>query len=381
MAVVLNILIALLFAIIVFNFGAYNVLLKLIARFKKVDHVTDTDLTPNVTILIAAYNEADVLREKLTNTLSLEYPTDCLEILLVSDGSTDHTDQIVKDFEDKGVQFIANPINQGKATALNIGMDKITSDIVILSDANVMYEKDVVHKLVRHFADDSIGAVSGKVVLLNEGLSYSDAENAYYSVEHNIQQLESDTGNLIGADGAMYALRRKLFRPLAPDTLLDDFVLSMGVIQQGHRLIFDAQALGYEKNLAEIASEYNRKVRIVAGGMQSLQRKTSWPPRRQTLTKLKFICHKIMRWIMGPVIVLFCALLLLRSFISNNFIIILCSITVVVGIVLFPVLTKLFPSLLNFRIFSLFHYLLMMIKASIVGCYKGLVSGQQVRWR
>lgn len=381
MAIVLNTLVILLLAIIVFNFGAYTVLLKLIAQFKKIDHVTDSNFTPSVTVLIAAYNEADVLREKLNNSLSLEYPEDYLNILLVSDGSTDQTEQIVKEFEDKGITFIANPINQGKATALNMGMDSITSDIVILSDANVMYETNVVRKLVRHFADDSIGAVSGKVVLLNEGLSYSDAENAYYSVEHNIQQLESDTGNLIGADGAMYAIRRELFRPLAPDTLLDDFVLSMGVIQQGRRLIFDAQALGYEKNLAEMASEYNRKVRIVAGGMQSLQRKTAWPPRRQTLTKLKFICHKIMRWIIGPVIVLFLTLLLIRCFISNNFFIILCCSLIFLCFIGFPILTKLFPSLLRFRVFSLFHYLLMMIKASMVGCYKGLVSGQQVRWR
>ena len=122
-------------------------------------------------------------------------------------------------------------------------MQSISSDIVVLSDANVMYQEDAIRNLVRHFSDSNIGAVSGKVVLVNDGLSYSASEDAYYSVEHNIQQLESNTGNLIGADGAMYAIRRELFRPLQKDTLLDDFVLSMGVIQQGKRLIFDGLSL------------------------------------------------------------------------------------------------------------------------------------------
>jgi len=268
--IVINLLLVILFCMIVANFGVYSLLLKAIARFRKIDHKIDPTYSPSVSLLIAAYNEGEFLQQKLENTLALDYPQEHFNIVLVSDGSTDNTNEVARQFESRG-----------------------------------MYEKDAIRKLVRHFSDTDIGAVSGKVVLLNEELSYSDAENTYYSVEHTIQQLESQTGNLIGADGAMYAIRRELFRPLQSDTLLDDFVLSMGVIQQGKRLIFDSEALGYEKNLAEIDSEFNRKVRIVAGGIQSLKRKTSWPPKGQTLTSVKYFFHKIIRWIIGPVIVAF----------------------------------------------------------------------------
>ena len=299
--------------------------------------------------------------------------------MVVSDGSSDDTDEIVKSFENRGIKLIVNSVNSGKATALNNGMQRITSDIVVLSDANVMYQRKAIRNLVRHFADPVIGAVSGKVVLLNEGLSYSDAENTYYLVEHNIQQLESNTGNLIGADGAMYALRRELFRPLQKDTLLDDFVLSMGVIQQGRRLIFDSQALGFEKNVAEIDSEYNRKVRIVAGGIQSLRRKTVWPPHGNFLTALKFTCHKIMRWFIGPVIILFVALTILSGMLTGNYFLPLIACGLALSCPLLYGITRLFPSLQQIRIISITNYLTMMVKASVVG-YKALTS-QQVSWR
>lgn len=321
-----------------------------------------------------------MLREKLENCLELDYPEELLDIVVVSDGSTDSTEGIVKEFESRGIRLLVNEVNQGKATALNNGIENITSSIVVLSDANVMYQRDGIRNLVRHFADDNIGAVSGKVVLLNEGLSYSDGEDAYYAVEHNIQQLESNTGNLIGADGAMYALRRELYRPLLADTLLDDFVLSMGVIQQHKRLIFDPQALGFEKNTAEIASEFNRKVRIVAGGIQSLQRKTVWPPQGNALTALKLTCHKVMRWIIGPVIVLFFVLTFLLGLLTGHWLLVFLPIATALCVPAVHILNGFFPHLRNNRLVKLSTYRLVMVNASLVGCYKALTS-RKISWR
>ncbi len=381
MAVTLvHVLLVLLAFIIVFNFGAYSVLLRIIASFRKVEHQIDPGHTPSVTLLIAAYNEGEVLHEKLLNSLALDYPEGLLDIVVVSDGSTDNTDEIARSFESRGVKLIVNPVNSGKATALNNGMSQIQSDIVVLSDANVIYQLSAIRHLVRHFVDPSIGAVSGKVVLLNEGLSYSDAENAYYLVEHNIQQLESNTGNLIGADGAMYALRRELFRPLKKDTLLDDFVLSMGVIQQHKRLIFDSQALGFEQNIAEIESEYTRKVRIVAGGIQCLRRKTVWPPRGHFLTALKFTCHKILRWFIGPVIVLFIALSIVSGMLTGNHFLAILVCGLALCCPMLQLLVNLFPGLKQIRVVSLCTYVTVMLKASVVGCYKAFAS-QQISWR
>lgn len=379
--VLINLSLVILFLAILLNFGGYTALLRGVTLFRKVDHEINEMYLPEVTILIAAYNEEAVIQEKLQNSVALDYPVDLLRIMVVSDGSQDNTNEIVEQFDSPLVELIAVQQNKGKASALNQGMEKISSEIVLLSDANVMYQEDAIRKLVRHFSDDTIGAVSGMVVLLNEGLSYSDAENSYYSVEHNIQQLESDTGNLIGADGAMYAIRRDLFRPLKKDTLLDDFVLSMGVIQQRKRLVFDAQALGYEKNLAEMDSEFTRKVRIVAGGMQCLKRKTVWPPRGHILTATKLTCHKILRWFIGPMLLLFIGLLLLRGLIANDTTSLVLAAASIAGLLTLQLVPAKFPSLLNFKLFNILNYLNTMIKASVVGCYKGLASNQKIRWR
>lgn len=378
--IIIDFLLVLLACVIAFNFGAYSILLRIIAKFKQVDHQIDHNHTPSVTVLIAAYNEGLVLKEKLENCLKLDYPNHLLSIIVVSDGSTDNTNEIAAEFEQQGVKLIVNPENSGKATALNNGIKQVSSDIVVLSDANVMYQSDAIRKLVRHFADSEIGAVSGKVVLLNDGLSYSVAEKTYYSVEHNIQQLESKTGNLIGADGAMYAIRKNLFRPLQKDTLLDDLVLSMGVIQQNKRLIFDPTAMGFEKNLAELGSEYKRKVRIVAGGIQSLKRKTVWPPQGQSLTALKFTCHKVLRWIIGPVFVLFIALTFLHGLVTGNSVLMVFTCLVALCCPVIQVVTRFFPSLLQIRLISICNYLMVMLRASVVGCYKALFH-QQVSWR
>ncbi len=378
--VLVNGLLVLLGFIIVFNFGAYTLLLEVIARFRQVEHQIDPEHTPSVTLLIAAFNEERVLKEKLQNSLAIDYPANLLEIIVVSDGSSDNTNGIATAFADRGVKLIINPVNSGKATALNIGMSQIKSDITVLSDANVFYQHDAVRNLVRHFADQSIGAVSGKVVLLNEGLSYSHAENTFYEVEHNLQQLESNTGNLIGADGALYALRRELFRPLLKDTLLDDFVLSMGVIQQGKRLIFDPQALGFEQNRSEIHSEYKRKVRIVAGGIQSLKRKTAWPPRGHFLTALKLTCHKINRWFLGPAILLFIALTIISGALTGDYVLPIITCLVALSFPLVSFVSQQFPAIQKQSVIGICNYLTVMVMASIVGCYKGL-SNKKVSWR
>jgi len=377
---VINLLLFILFCMIVANFGVYSLLLKIIARFKNVDHKIDQAYRPTVSLLIAAYNEGEFLEQKLTNTLELDYPKDLFNIVLVSDGSTDNTNEVARQFESRGVTVIINSPNQGKATALNVGMGHINSDIVVLSDANVIYQRSAIRKLVRNFADPDIGAVSGKVVLLNDGLSYSDAENTYYSVEYKLQQLESSTGNLIGADGAMYAIRRELFRPLPEDTLLDDLVLSMGVVQQERRLIYDPHALGFEQNNSELDLEYNRKVRIVAGGIQSLKRKTVWPPNPYGLTALKFTCHKVMRWIIGPVIILFLALSVLLGMLTGNYLLAIVATGAALSCPIMRVLARVFPTLENKRMIKFCSYITVMLKASVVGCYKAF-SSKDVDWR
>lgn len=360
----------------------YPFVLRIIYAFRKRPHRTDDNCQPTVTLLIAAYNEADILADKLMNSLQLDYPREKLRILVVSDGSTDETDMIAARFANQGVDLLALTPNRGKITALNEGFRTISSEIVVLSDANVMYNPASIRKLARHFVDSSIGGVSGKVILLNEHLSYGAAEVQYYGIEHSIQQYEGNTGSLIGADGAMYAVRRELFQQLPADTILDDFVISMGVIRQGYRLVHDSEALAFERNEEEMSRELQRKIRIIAGGVQSLLRRQVFPPKNDLLTWFKLISHKVLRWMIGPIALLMAILLVFQLLMppSPSWPVMVLA-GLLASLFLLGCLACLVPVFRRLRFIALAHYLLVMFIASLVGCLRGLLGTQSVTWK
>ncbi len=371
-----------LFLLLLYTYIGYPLLLRLVRPLFKKEHKTDEQFEPTVTLLIAAYNEEAVIADKLENSLDLDYPEKKLRVLLVSDGSTDGTEAVAKQFVSRGIDLLSLSPNRGKMTALNDAFEQISSDIVIMSDANVMYQPSVVRKLVRHFVDPTVGAVSGKVLLQNDDVSYSTAENHYYNIEHSIQFIEGETGSLIGSDGAMYALRRELYPWPDPDTILDDFAISMSVVRQGKRLIHDSEAVGLEKNEEEIAFEFSRKVRIVAGGIQFLLRGKVLPPITQPFTWFKFISHKILRWFSGSLFLLLTLLTLLNYclFPSQSWLFKVLT----VGLILFwsfGFAGWLFAGLRKYTLFIIINYLMLMHVASILGVYKGLTGGQKVTWK
>jgi cellulose synthase/poly-beta-1,6-N-acetylglucosamine synthase-like glycosyltransferase len=374
--------ILLLFFLQVYTLVGYPFVLRMIHAPLRRPHRIDDGYEPSVTLLIAAYNEASILTDKLTNSLHLDYPRHKLRILVVSDGSTDETDLIAEQFAGQGVDLLSLSPNRGKMTALNEGFKTISSEIALLSDANVMYDPASIRKLVRHFIDPAIGAVSGKVTLVNDHLSYAAAEVQYYGVEHSIQELEGDTGSMIGSDGAMYALRRELYRPLPADTILDDFLISMSVVSQGYRLIYEPEALAYERNVEEIGREFQRKARIIAGGVQTLLRRHILPPRNDLLTWFKLISHKILRWIMGPMALFMTILMLFRLWMLSP---LSWPVAVLLGMVAVCCLLGCFahfiPTLRRLKLVVLPHYLLAMLGASLVGCWRGLVGSQSVTWK
>uniref|UniRef100_C6DZW9 Glycosyl transferase family 2 n=1 Tax=Geobacter sp. (strain M21) TaxID=443144 RepID=C6DZW9_GEOSM len=370
----------LLMLLLVHTFVGYQFLLLPLSRLSRRKPAPDESYTPTVTLLVVAYNEAKVIEKKLLNSLALEYPSDRLRILVASDGSKDDTDQIVSRYLDRGVEFISFPVNRGKISALNDAMRQIDSEIVVLSDANVYYMPTAVRNLVRNFADPSVGAVSGKVVLLNDTLSYSAAEKSYYSIEHLIQELEGSLGALIGADGAMYAIRRQLFTPPSPDTILDDLVIAMGIARQGHLVLHEKEALGFEENLLEIVGEFRRKVRIIAGGYQCLLRGGVIPRLSQPLLMFCFISHKLLRWVSGYLLMALVGVLVqiqLRNA-SPTYALVLA---VLLAALVLALLVQLFPKMKSIKIASLCHYFYMLMAASLIGGYRGVTGRQQVTWR
>jgi cellulose synthase/poly-beta-1,6-N-acetylglucosamine synthase-like glycosyltransferase len=254
------------------------------------------DIMP-VTLVVVAHNEEEVIRAKIENCLALDYPSHKLTIIVASDGSTDGTNTILRAYETRGVRGYYFPRRTGKMATINRLFPDLRTDIVVFSDANVIYEADAIRKLVRNFADDDVGAVSGRVTLVSNQPILGLPERLYYRYEWIIQGLESHLGSVIGVDGAMYGIRRALFQAVPDCTVLDDFVISMNIAKQGKRIVYEPEAVGYEASAASFDTELRRRSRLVAGAIQSLLRGEGCPRFTQPFLLYKYVSHKVLRWI------------------------------------------------------------------------------------
>ena len=267
---------------------------------------------PSVSLVIAMRNERKNVQTKIQNCLDLDYPRDKLQVIISLDAPTDGTEILVRNFAGSGVETVYSPVHRGKAEALNSGVAAATGEIVVFADSRQQFERGAVRELVANFADASVGAVSGELVLLDErGKESSDATGAYWRYEKKLRALESDIHSVPGATGAIYAIRRELFSQLTAGTILDDVVLPMRIAFAGKRVIFEPAARAYEYAGQSPISEYERKVRTLAGNYQLLaQMPELLSPRRNPIF-VQFVSHKV-----GRLIVPFC---LAALFISNLF--------------------------------------------------------------
>ena len=254
------------------------------------------DTIPSISVVVCARNEEKVIRERIENLLNLDYPSEMLEIVVVSDGSDDKTDQIVNEFSQRRVRLVRNEKPEGKAAAVNRGIAAAQHDIVLMCDARQLFAVDAALCLTNHFADPAVGAVSGRLVIASEsGSSAGTGIGSYWEYEVLLRSAESKSGSVIGVTGAIYALRRKLFQPIPPETVLDDVLIPMQIILNGHRVVFEKKALAYDKKQLSDISELARKVRTLYGNLQLLK----LHPELLSVTKnpvwFRFISHKVLR--------------------------------------------------------------------------------------
>ncbi len=256
------------------------------------------DATPRVSVIVAAHNEAGYIADKLRNALAQDYPPASLEVISVSDGSTDDTADIARGIADERLRVIELSTRGGKARALNAALAEASGEIVVFTDANVFFEADAVRRLAGHFADPACGAVTGLVELVAMESAEPLGEGAYMRYERFLQEREARIATMIGTDGALFAARRELVPPLPPEIILDDFLIVARVADQGYAMRYEERARGFEWVPAEVAEEFRRKVRIAAGGFQILPHLSVLrrPWRRPTLS-LFFISHKLLRWL------------------------------------------------------------------------------------
>jgi biofilm PGA synthesis N-glycosyltransferase PgaC len=254
-------------------------------------------LEPAVTLIVVAHNEEQRIVARLDNILALDYPRDRLEVIVASDGSTDATVALARRYAARGVVVRAFRVRRGKAAVLNDVVPAASGDIIVMADARQRFDRGAVHALVGDFADPSVGAVSGELMITPKtvGDGVGKGVGFYWRYEKFIRRQESLAGSTVGVTGAIYAIRRHLFEPIADDTILDDVVIPLHIVKRGYRVLFESSAKAFDEASAQARHEFIRKVRTIAGTFQLFARETwLFDPWRDPVW-LEAISHKGLR--------------------------------------------------------------------------------------
>ncbi|HLI33433.1 MAG TPA: glycosyltransferase family 2 protein [Terriglobia bacterium] len=281
------------FALAVYAYMGYPFLMYLRSRWRP-RPVRSAPILPSVSIVMAVRNEALTLPDKLKNLASLDYPRDRFEVIVVSDGSTDATNEILENAACASMRLLLLEQHEGKASALNRGMEAARWEIVVFTDARQLIERDALRNLVANFADPEVGCVSGELMLGEPGEDEkSQGLGLYWRIEKLIRQWESNSGAMVGATGAFYGARKELLAPLPIGTLLDDVYQPLQIARRGKRVIFESRARAWDR-IAPSQREFRRKVRTLTGNYQLLQL-APWLLTRSNPIRFEFVCHKLLR--------------------------------------------------------------------------------------
>jgi poly-beta-1,6-N-acetyl-D-glucosamine synthase len=295
--------------IVFYAYAGYGIVLYAIVKIKR--HIkprinkASADFEPEVSFVVPCYNEIDCIEAKIKNCKALDYPQDKLKLIFITDGSNDGTPEKAMEFE--GVQVLHEPGRAGKSAAENRVMKFVKSPVVIFSDANTILPSNAVREIVKHYADPEVGAVSGeKRILSREKDNATGAgEGLYWKYESFLKKLDSELYSIVGAAGELFSFRRELYTDLEEDTILDDFVESLRIAEKGYRVLYEPDAYAMETASASVKEELKRKIRICAGGWQSMSRLTSLlNPFRNFTLSFQYVSHRVLRWSIVPLLLL-----------------------------------------------------------------------------
>jgi len=308
------------FAIVFYAFAGYGIVLyaMVVAKriFGKKTSFKASQFEPEITLVIPCFNEADILADKIENCNQLEYPSSKLKLVFITDGSTDNSTEVLKNYP--AVQVLHENRRAGKTAAENRAMLFVNTPFVIFSDANTMLNKEAVRNIAKHFADEKVGCVSGEKRIITEAADSASAagEGIYWKYESLLKRLDSELYSAVGAAGELVAFRTALYKDLPEDTLLDDFMQSMQMAAAGYKIVYEPEAYAVETASASVPEELKRKIRICAGGWQSINRLSASLHFSSTpLLYFQYISHRVLRWTVTP-------FLLIAMFVIN---ILLCA--------------------------------------------------------
>ena len=269
---------------------------------KKQELPTDDEL-PEVTLMICAYNEQDIVESKMENTHQIDYPK--LKVVWVTDGSNDQTNDYLAKYHD--VEVIYSPERRGKTAALNHGLALVKSELVVMTDANTMLNPESIQEIVRCFMDPKVACVAGekRVAARHEGQAAAESEGLYWKYESTLKRWDGELYSAMGAAGELCAIRRSLYEPMPENALLDDFVMSLRMVDKGYKIAYTSEAYAMEYGSANLEEESKRKRRIAAGGLQSIWwLRSMLNPLHQPVVAFQFISHRVFRWSITPIALL-----------------------------------------------------------------------------
>lgn len=291
--------------LVFYTYLGYGVILYLLVRIKRLFKrkiTVNKEYEPEVTLFVAAYNEKDYADAKVANGFELDYPQEKIKQLWVTDGSDDGTPEILKKYADKGVEVYHENARDGKIGAMNRGMQFVKTPIVIFSDGNTSLGKESVRRIVKLFSNPKVGCVSGeKRIFSKEKDTAAGTEGIYWKYESTLKKWDAELYSVVGAAGELFAIRTELFQEVEKDTLLDDFIISLRVAMKGYTIQYDPEAYAIETASANVKEELKRKVRIAAGGIQSIIRLSPLLNIfKFGMLSFQYISHRVLRWTLAP---------------------------------------------------------------------------------
>ena len=307
--ITLKIIFWLCLALVVYTYVGYGAVLYIILKIKNIFFRRETtpilpldpQLLPDVTLMICAYNEADVIEEKMQNIRALNYPQDKLCVMWVTDGSNDNSNELLQAYPE--VKLVYSPERKGKAAAMQHGLQENKAEYVIFTDANTMLNADAIREIVRQFMKKNVSCVSGekRVAARHAGQATAEGEGVYWKYESMLKRWDSELYSAMGAAGELFAVRMSHYLPAPSNALLDDFMMSMLILKDGHRIAYTSEAYATEYGSASTAEESKRKRRIAAGGLQSIWwLRSMMNPFAYPKVAFQYVSHRVLRWSITP---------------------------------------------------------------------------------
>lgn len=384
---VVKIIFWILLGLLIYSYFGYTLLLLFISLIKKMfasrkRNVPEVDL-PNVTIVVAAYNEERNIDDKVRNTLQQDYPQGKITQFWVNDGSSDATKELLLRYPD--LMLINQSERKGKIAAINLAMPYVKTPITVFSDANAMLSANAVRRITEPFSNPKVGCVAGEKIIHMNSLENAAAtgEGIYWRYESLIKRLESSCGSALSATGELYAIRTELFEEIDNNTILDDFMISTNVIKKGYLIKYAPDAQASEKASVNIIEEKKRKVRIAAGSFQALFRNIAFiNPLKYPMFSFQFFSHKILRWFVLPISLFLIPFLnvLMLTFVSQNPIYIITLLVQTLLLIAIIAGWRLKDKQISAKCVFISYYLFMMNISIIQGFIRYIRGRQNVKW-